>query len=155
MDANVAGSVPMTYPGPSEPDDLTLLRDFSERGDRRALGLLFTRHADAAYRFALRLSGHASDAEDAVQTALLQVFRRAGTFKGESAVKSWILGFVLNACRERAREEGRRRARQDRASEEREIPVPPPEADPETRQRVRRAVQDLPEHYRAPVWLHY
>ena len=139
MDADVVERVPMASPDPSGSDDLALLRDFSERGDRRALGLLFTRHADAAYRFALRLSGHASDAEDAVQTAFLQVFHRAGTYKGESAVKSWILGFVLNACRDKAREEGRRKARQERAAEEREVLVSAPAGDPESRQFVRRA----------------
>ena len=155
MDADVVGSEPMAEPNPGVPEEVALLRDFSERGDREALGLLFARHADAAYRFALRLTGHSSDAEDAVQTAFLQVFHRAAAYKGESAVKSWILGFVLNACREKAREEGRRKARQERAAAERESLVSDPDGDSDGRQRVRRAVQDLPEHYRAPIWLHY
>src|SRR5262249_3862308 len=89
------------------------------------------------------------------QTAFLQVFHHAGSFRGDSAVKSWILGFVLNACRRKAREEGRRKSRQDRAAEANETVIAAAPVDPETRQRVQRAVQDLPEHYRAPIWLHY
>jgi RNA polymerase sigma-70 factor (ECF subfamily) len=145
----------IAQPGPSGAEDASLLRAFAEHEDRRALGLLFTRHADTAYRFALRLTGHPPDAEDAVQTAFLQVFHHAGSFKGESAVKSWILGFVLNACRTKSREERRRKERQDRAAEEKDLAASSPVADSEDREQVRRAVQDLPEHYRAPIWLHY
>src|SRR5262245_25716850 len=93
--------------------DLELLRDFAERGDRAAIGILFSRHADPAYRFALRLCGRAADAEDALQTAFLEVFRHAANFRGDSSVKTWILGFVLNACQSKAREETRRRNRQE------------------------------------------
>jgi RNA polymerase sigma factor (sigma-70 family) len=155
MDADLVEREPMPVSDPSGPDDASLLRGFAERGDRKALELLFQRHADTAFRFALRLSGNAADAEDAVQSAFLQVFRTAGTYQGESAVKSWILGFVMNACRNKAREEGRRKARQERAAGERETLVSAAPDEPESREHVRRAVQDLPEHYRAPLWLHY
>jgi RNA polymerase sigma-70 factor (ECF subfamily) len=155
MEQELANRVPSVPPDLQDPDDATLLQLFAEHGDRKALGVLFKRHADAAYRFALRLTGSCADAEDTVQTAFLQVFYHAGTFKGESAVKSWILGFVLNASRRKAREEGRRRARQDRAAGMSETVVRAEAVDPEIRERVQQAVQDLPEHYRAPLWLHY
>src|ERR1051326_3083513 len=141
MGKDVAESEPLAPRGLGDPDDARLLQLFEMQGDRQALGLLFMRHADAAYRFALRLSGRPADAEDAVQTAFLQVFHHSGTFKGESAVKSWILGFVLNACRRKAREEGRRKTRQDRAAERIDLVVDAP-VDPETRERVQQAVQD-------------
>jgi RNA polymerase sigma-70 factor (ECF subfamily) len=128
-------------------EDLALLR-----GNRAAQGALLSRHADAAYRFALRLCRRPADAEDVLQMAFLEVLRHAADFRGESSVKTWILGFVLNASRNKTREESRRRERQ-RAVEVRENA--PDGVDPETADQVRQAIEDLPEHYRAPVWLHY
>ena len=135
-----------------ELSDDALLRGFVERGDRAALGALFSRHADTAYRFALRLCKSAADAEDILQAAFLEVFRRAANYRGGSSVKTWILGFVLNASRGRAREESRRRARQERAATREEAAAM---VDPEIAGVVRRALDELPELYRAPVWLHY
>ncbi len=135
---------------PTQAEDEALLRAFCERGDRQAMNSLFARHADAAYRTALRLCRNAADAEDAVQTAFIEVLRRAAQFRGESAVKPWILGFVVNATRHKAREEGRRGAREERAARSETVaPVAPGASE------VREAVQKLPDHYRAPVWLHY
>ena len=136
-------------------DDLALLRRFVDRGDRAALGLLFSRHADAAYRFALRLSRNPTDAEDILQNAFLEVFRHASTYQGRASVRTWILGFVLYVSRNRSREEARRKARQDRAAAGAEVSTPPATVEPEVATRLRRAVEELPEHYRAPVWLHY
>jgi hypothetical protein len=66
-------------------------------------------------------------------------------------VRAWIFGFVVNATRHKAREEGRRAAREERASVSGEV-APDDRA---AQEAVRHAVQELPEHYRLPVWLHY
>ena len=136
---------------PTEADDAALLRAFTERGDRQAMNVLFARHADAAYRVALRCCRNAADAEDAVQTAFIEVLRHSAKYRGESAVRAWIFGFVVNATRHKAREEGRRAVREERASVSGEV-APDDRA---TKDAVRHAVQELPEHYRLPVWLHY
>jgi RNA polymerase sigma-70 factor, ECF subfamily len=132
-------------------DDAALLRAYSEQGDRQAMNVLFARHADGAFRVALRCSRNAADAEDAVQTAFIEVLRHAAQYRGESAVRAWIFGFVVNATRHKAREEGRRAAREEKASVSGEVA---PE-DRALQEAVRHAVQELPEHYRLPVWLHY
>src|SRR5262245_53294009 len=132
-------------------DDAALLRAYSERGDRQAMNVLFARHADGAYRVALRCSRNAADAEDAVQTAFIEVLRHAAQYRGESAVRAWIFGFIVNATRHKAREEGRRAVREEKASVSGEV-APDDRA---LQDAVRHAVQDLPEHYRLPVWLHY
>jgi len=136
----------------AQADDAALLQAFRSRNDRQAMNALLQRHADAAYRTALRLCRNSADAEDAVQSAFIEVLRRSAQFRGESAVKPWLLGFVVNACRHKAREEGRRDVREGKAA----VPetVLPSEHAPD-REAVRAAVQELPEHYRAPVWLHY
>jgi len=136
---------------PTQADDAALLRAFSERGDRQAMNVLFARHADAAFRVALRCCRNAADAEDAVQTAFIEVLRHSAKYRGESAVRAWIFGFVVNATRHKAREEGRRAAREEKASVSGEVAAD----DRALQDAVRHAVQDLPEHYRLPVWLHY
>jgi RNA polymerase sigma-70 factor (ECF subfamily) len=135
----------------ADPHDGVLLRRFVESGDRPAMGALFGRHADAAYRTALRICRNSADAEDAVQAAFFEVLRHAAKYRGESAVKAWVLGFVVNACRHKAREEVRRDLREERAARSEAAPA----EERELRQEVRSAVQGLPEHYRVPVWLHY
>jgi RNA polymerase sigma-70 factor, ECF subfamily len=132
-------------------EDAAWLARYIERGDRAAMGLLFARHADGAYRLALRVRGNAADAEDAVQVAFIEVLRQAAKYRGASSVRSWIFGFVVNACRHKAREEGRRAAREERAA----AGEAAPEESHELRSAVRSAVQDLPDPYRVPVWLHY
>lgn len=136
---------------PTGADDPALLRAFWERGDRQALNILFARHADAAYRVALRCCRNAEDTQDAVQTAFIEVLRHAAAYRGESAVRAWIFGFVVNACRHKAREEGRRAAREEKASVSGELAA----EDRALQESVRAAVRELPEHYRLPVWLHY
>src|SRR5437763_9992572 len=131
----------------SQADDAALLRAFSERGDRQAMNVLFARHADAAFRVALRCCRNAADAEDAVQTAFIEVLRHAAKYRGESAVRAWIFGFIVNACRHKAREEGRRAVREERAS----VPGEITPDDRAMQDAVRHAVHDLPEHYRLPV----
>jgi len=135
------------------PDDAALLKRFVERNDRQAMGILFSRHADAAYRLALRVCRHAADAEDAVQAAFFEMLRHAAKYRGESAVKPWIFGFVVNACRHKAREEGRRAAREERAAAA--TGEGAPREDPHLQSAVRNAVQELPDPYRVPIWLHY
>lgn len=134
---------------PSE--DVALLRSFVDRDDRQALGALFGRHADAAYRLALRLCRNSADAEDSVQAAFIEVLRQAAKYRGASTVKAWVMGFVVNACRHKAREEGRRAVREERAAR----PEGREPAGRELEEGVRAAVQDLPDPYRAPLWLHY
>jgi RNA polymerase sigma-70 factor (ECF subfamily) len=72
-------------------------------GDREAFGELFARHRDRLWAVALRTTGNPEDAADALQDALIAAFRRAGSFRGEAAVTTWLHRVVVNACLDRAR----------------------------------------------------
>lgn len=82
--------------------DASLLARAAE-GDRAAFEALVDRHGDAMYRLAVRTCGAGRDADDAVQDALLAAWRAAGTFRGQSAVRTWLLQIVVNACHRRHR----------------------------------------------------
>ena len=69
------------------------------RGDAGAFGVLYDRHAGAAYSLALRVAGERQAAEDLVQEAFINVWRSARTYViGRGSVRNWVLSVVRNAC---------------------------------------------------------
>ncbi|MDQ7992413.1 MAG: RNA polymerase sigma factor SigM [Propionicimonas sp.] len=83
-------------------DDHALLRAHAE-GDPQAFAELFDRHADRLWSLALRTLQHPQDAEEVLQEAMISAFRRAGGFRGDAAVGTWLYRIVLNACFDRLR----------------------------------------------------
>jgi RNA polymerase sigma-70 factor, ECF subfamily len=87
----------MSGPAPGEPSDSVLLRRHVA-GDPDAFGLLFRRHKDRLWAVALRITCDPDDAADALQEAMISAFRRAGGFRGESEVTTWLHRIVVNAA---------------------------------------------------------
>ena len=82
-------------------------------GDPDAFGELFTRHRERLWAVAVRTLNDPEDAADALQDAMISAFRRAASFRGESAVTTWLHRIVVNACLDRMR---RRTARPEVSS---------------------------------------
>ena len=80
----------------------------AQQGDVSAFNQLVERYQGLAYNVAYRTLGHAEDAADATQEALLSAFRAIGDYRGGS-FKGWLLRIVVNASYD-ARRRGRRRA---------------------------------------------
>ena len=72
-------------------------------GDPAAFGVLFARHRDRLWAVALRTMGNPDDAADGLQDGLVAAYRRAGTFRGEAQVTTWLHRVVVNACLDRLR----------------------------------------------------
>ena len=87
---------------PDQPTDADLLARHV-RGDPDAFGILFTRHRDRLWAVALRTLGDPDNAADALQEAMISAFRRAGSFRGDSAVTTWLHRIVINACLDQVR----------------------------------------------------
>ena len=79
-------------------------------GDADAFGVLFARHRDRLWAVALRTMGNPEDAADGLQDGMVAAFRRAGSFRGEAAVTTWLHRVVVNACLDRIRAAKVRRA---------------------------------------------
>ena len=79
-------------------------------GDPFAFGALFHRHRDRLWAVALRTMGNREDAADGLQDGLVAAYRRAGTFRGDAAVTTWLHRVVVNACLDRLRAAKVRRA---------------------------------------------
>ena len=91
------------------PSDTELLRRHAE-GDSEAFGELFRRHRDRLWAVALRTVCDPDEAADALQDAMVSAFRRAGDFRGESAVTTWLHRIVVNASLDRLRRRAARPA---------------------------------------------
>ncbi|MER6445790.1 RNA polymerase sigma factor SigM [Streptomyces venezuelae] len=78
-------------------------------GDPEAFGEIVRRHRDRLWAVALRTLGDREEAADAVQDALVSAYRAAHTFRGESAVTTWLHRITVNACLDRARKASSRR----------------------------------------------
>jgi RNA polymerase sigma-70 factor, ECF subfamily len=72
-------------------------------GDLDAFAELVRRHRDRLWAVALRTLGDREEAADALQDALLSAYRAAGSFRGDSAVTTWLHRVVVNACLDRVR----------------------------------------------------
>lgn len=78
-------------------------------GDPDAFAQLFTRHRNRLWGIALRTMRDPEEAADALQEAMISAFRRAGSFRGEAAVTTWLHRIVVNACLDRIRRNAVRR----------------------------------------------
>jgi RNA polymerase sigma factor (sigma-70 family) len=75
------------------------LRSWAEAalgGDREAAQRLLEALQDPVYRLALRMLGHPADAEDAAQEILVIVLTHIGSFRGESALSTWVFRIAVN-----------------------------------------------------------
>ncbi|MCT9110634.1 RNA polymerase sigma factor SigM [Streptomyces mirabilis] len=78
-------------------------------GDHEAFGEIVRRHRDRLWAVALRTLGDREEAADAVQDALVSAYRAAHTFRGQSAVTTWLHRITVNACLDRARKAASRK----------------------------------------------
>jgi len=145
-------------------DHYATLVEAARGGDARAMEELLVRAQEVAYRFSVTVCGHADDAEDVMQEALIQTFRRARTLRDARAFRPWLYRTVRNAClmaRRRRVDEPAVFEPLDEASPRGPGGSPGAKGgDPEAvvvntrlRQRLRQAMKALPGKYRAVVFL--
>lgn len=94
---------------PVAPSDIELLRAHVG-GQPHAFAELLRRHRDHLWQTAMRIAYTREDAADSLQDALLNAHRTAGSFRGDSEVRSWMHTIVVNACLDRIRRNKTRRA---------------------------------------------
>src|SRR5258708_29871926 len=68
----------------------------AQAGDAAAFEFLYHLHSRRVYALCLRMVNNPSDAEDLMQEAFLQLFRKIGTFGGESAFSTWLHRLSVN-----------------------------------------------------------
>jgi RNA polymerase sigma-70 factor (ECF subfamily) len=94
---------PVGYDGPDkEPDDAEILKRVTA-GDDGALAELYRRHGQVVLGQILFVVGERALAEEILQDTMLAVWRQAGTFRGESRVRSWMIAIARRQARDRLR----------------------------------------------------
>jgi RNA polymerase sigma-70 factor (ECF subfamily) len=65
-------------------------------GDSAAFEKLYEQHRRRVYSLCLRMLGNVSQAEDLTQEVFLQLFKKIGSFRGDSAFTTWLHRLTVN-----------------------------------------------------------
>lgn len=85
----------MTAERTEMPSDLELVRA-AAAGDAAAFEQLYQQHYRRVYSLCLRMLGSTTQAEDLTQEVFLQVFRKLGSFRGDSQFTTWLHRLTVN-----------------------------------------------------------
>lgn len=148
---------PTTPPGPEPATaEASALVARARAGDESAWADLVARYARRVYALARSRSLGPDLAEEVTQSVFVTVAEQfdAGAYREAGRFEPWLFRIAMNRLRDAVRAERRRaRALDGAARSLRDGPHPPPDAD--ERQRLRRALSDLPEKDREVVTLRH
>jgi RNA polymerase sigma-70 factor, ECF subfamily len=68
----------------------------AQAGDMSCFEMLYARHKRRIFSLCFRMTGNYADAEDFTQEAFLQLYRKIGSFRGESAFSTWLHRLSVN-----------------------------------------------------------
>jgi RNA polymerase sigma-70 factor (ECF subfamily) len=75
----------------------------AQLGDKQAFARLYETHKRRVYALCLRITREQTEAEDCTQEAFLQCFLRLSTFRGDSALSTWLYRLTVNVVLMRLR----------------------------------------------------
>jgi len=114
---------------------------------------LYDMHASRVYSLAYRLSGDAEKAREFTQDTFIRAFSRLPQFRGDAAFSTWLHRIVVTIV-SNARRSEIRFAREVALEEAHSIEVTAPEADPDLKECIARAVERLSDAYRTTLIMH-
>ncbi len=98
----------------SEVDEAGSLLDRIRRGEPSAVAELYDEHGAAVRAFATKLLGEETAAEDLVHEVFVILPKALRRFRGDSALRSFIIGIAINRAKHHIRKAQRRREKHDR-----------------------------------------
>lgn len=123
-------------------------------GSREAMARIVDEHYDSVFRFCVRRIG-IDGAADAAQETFVTAQQRIRGFRGNSSLRTWLLGIALNHCRNQSRKFGPQMARFQPFEEDSgdQSSVDPQKTMIE-RETLRSAFEKLSEDHKEVVLLH-
>lgn len=92
-----AAAEPVALPQDAE----ALLVERCKAGERAAFDELIGAHQERVFNTAFRLMGNYEEALDLTQEVFMNCFRKIGSFKGDSAVSTWLYRITVNTAKNR------------------------------------------------------
>ena len=139
--------------------ELALAR-LAASGDERAFERLYAAHAPRVFALCARMSGSRQRAAELTQDVFVQVWKRLATWRGESALSSWIHRVTVNLVLSNARASSRRQTHEMTSDDAEGDTLPerptPSRADSGVHDAIdlERAIAALPEGARTVFVLH-
>ncbi|HEY0408435.1 MAG TPA: RNA polymerase sigma factor [Pyrinomonadaceae bacterium] len=134
------------------------LAQAASKGEMNSFEQLYQRHNRRVYSLCLRMTQNQSEAEDLAQEVFIQLFRKIGSFRGESAFTTWLHRLTVNQVLMHFR---KRSVKMEQTTEEGETPVQivvgtanPNQMPVVDRIALDKAISQLPPGYRTVFTLH-
>lgn len=133
--------------------DDQLLIQRARNGDQDAYRALYDAHVDRIFRLTYRMAGDEQQAREYTQDTFVRAFQRLDDFRGDARFSTWLHSIAVSVTINGARKVKRLDARHtdlDPHGHGTSARV----ADPGLRERLRRAIDGLPEIYRTVFLMH-
>lgn len=123
-------------------------------GDEAAQRALYEAHVDRVYRLACRLAGDDELARDFTQETFIRAFDRLPGFRGQSSFGTWLYAIAMSVTLNGLRSVRRLRTREVAIDNAESLGSGARTPDPDLRDRLYRAIDDLPPGYRTVFLMH-
>jgi RNA polymerase sigma-70 factor (ECF subfamily) len=124
------------------------------KGDPAAERQLYEAHVNQTYRLAYRLTGNDDLARDLTQETFIRAFDKINQFRGEAAFGTWLRSIATSVIYNGLRKVKRFRQREFDLDEVKATGSTDRRADPDVKEKLWRAIDDLPAKYRMVFVMH-
>jgi RNA polymerase sigma-70 factor (ECF subfamily) len=118
-DSQATESQELTATAVSDFDKDIVLARKAAAGNIAAFELIYQRHHRRSYGICLRMTQSPTEAEDLTQEVFIQLFRKIGSFRGDSAFTTWLHRMTVNQVLMHFRKRG---VQVEKTTEDGEIP---------------------------------
>lgn len=137
--------------------DIDLCRMAAD-GSLAAFEMIYQRYHRRTYSLCLRMTASQTEAEDLTQEVFIQLFRKIGSFRGDSAFSTWLHRLTVNQVLMHFR---RRSVKNEKTSDDGEMPeqtvvgtANPNKMQVVDRIALKKAIAELPKGYKNVFVLH-
>jgi len=123
-------------------------------GDPEAARELYDAHVDRVFRLCYRMAGEDHLAQDFTQDTFVRAFTKLDTFRGESALGTWLGAIATSVSLNGLRKVKRFRDREVELHEDTGRAARTKGVEPDLRDRLHHAIDRLPEGYRTVFVMH-
>ena len=125
-----------------------------QAGDPTGEREFYDRHVDRVYRLVFRMAGRADLAQEWTQDTFVRAFDRIGQFRGDSALASWLHVIAVSVTLNGLRTHNRRESFAAPLDDALDTGHWPNDSDPDLKDRMRSAIDALPQGTRNVFVLH-